>query len=116
LSYRANNLELSSGLNWHSGRPITDPVKLNEIVNNNINYDTANNARLNDYLRVDISATYRFPMGGKVRALAGISMWNILNRENIVNRYSTINNQNQVEAIEQASLGLTPNIIFRVSF
>lgn len=37
-SYTKNSFKFSLGLNWHTGKPITEPVKGNEIVNNEINF------------------------------------------------------------------------------
>lgn len=115
-SYGVRNFEISTGLNWHSGKPYTEPVKPNEIINNKINYDAPNSSRLDDYLRVDFSAKYRFNINNKVRAQFGISIWNILNRQNVINRYFSITDNNQLESSQQSSLGRTPNLIFRVNF
>jgi TonB dependent receptor/TonB-dependent Receptor Plug Domain len=115
-SYQINHFELSTGLNWRSGKPFTGPVKMNEIISNKINYAVPNSSRLDDYLRVDFSAKYRFPIGHKVQGQVGASLWNILNRRNIVNQYFNINDNNQAEPVQQASLGITPNIIFRIIF
>lgn len=115
-NYQTNNLELSTGLNWHSGKPFTEPVKMNDIVNNKINYNVPNSSRLDDYLRIDISAKYRFRISNRVKGQVGASIWNILNRQNIVNRYFNINDNNQLKSVQQFSLGITPNVIFRVNF
>lgn len=115
-SYQLNNLELSAGMNWRSGRPVTGPVKTNEVVDNKINYDLPNSSRLDNYLRVDLSIRYRFPVINKVRAQVSFSVWNILNKENIVNTYYRIGDNNQLESIRQSSLGITPNLVFRVAF
>lgn len=115
-SYQTNNFEFSSGLNWHSGKPFTEPVKMNEIVDKKINYNVPNSSRLGDYLRLDFSAKYRFRMSNKVNGQIGASIWNILNTQNIVNRYFDINDNNQLKSIQQFSLGLTPNVIFRINF
>ena len=115
-SYQTNNLELSTGLNWHSGKPFTEPVKMNEIVNNKINYNVPNSSRLDDYLRIDISAKYRFRISNRVKGQVGASIWNILNRQNILNRYFNINDNNQLKSVQQFSLGITPNVNFRINF
>lgn len=115
-SYNSNNLELSSGFNWHTGKPITEPVKMNEIVDNKINYSTPNSTRLNHYMRVDISAKYGFFIAKKWKAQVGASVWNILNRENIVNKYFIISDDKQLKSVNQASLGITPNVILRINF
>lgn len=116
FSYQTNNFELSTGLNWHSGKPVTEPVKMNEIINNKINYNDPNSSRLDDYMRIDFSAQYRFPLSHKVKGQLGASIWNILNKENIINQYFNLNDSNQLESVQQSSLGITPNIIFRVNF
>ena len=115
-SYKVNRIGVSAGLNWHSGKPFTEPVKTAEITNNRINYNAPNTSRLPDYLRVDFSVTYRFPMGDRVNGQLGASVWNVLNRENIVNAYFYVNDTNQLESVRQSSLRITPNVIFRVNF
>ena len=115
-SYHKNRLGLSAGLNWHSGKPFTEPVELKEIVNNNVNYNPPNTSRLPDYLRVDFSATYRFLIRDGINGQLGASVWNVLNRENLVNAYYTINENDQLESVRQSSLNITPNMIFRVNF
>ena len=57
-NYTLENLKLSGGLNWHSGRPITQPVTGNEIVDDAINFEATNSSKLQDYMRVDVSAVY----------------------------------------------------------
>lgn len=56
FTYSIKKLNISTGLNWHSGKPITKPVKGIEIVDEAINFESANSTRLEDYMRVDISA------------------------------------------------------------
>ncbi len=115
-SYQVNHIGLSAGLNWHSGKPFTEPVKMTEITNNRINYNAPNTSRLPDYLRIDFSITYRFPMGDEVNGQLGASVWNVLNRENDVNAYFNVNDGDQLESVRQSALRLTPNMIFRVNF
>lgn len=111
-----NNIEVSTGLNWHSGKPFTEPVEMNEIENNAINYGRPNSSRLQDYLRIDFSGKYKFTIGKDLRAEVGASIWNILNRKNIVDTYFHITGNKQLETVEQRALGATSNIIFRVKF
>ena len=115
-SYQAKQFEISAGANWQSGKPFTEPVKLNEIVNNEINYKAPNSARLGNYLRIDASAKYTFALSDQMKGLVGISVWNVPNRQNIINTYYYLNANNQVQSVEQTGLGITPNVIFRVSF
>lgn len=115
-SYQKNRLGLSAGLNWHSGKPFTEPVKIKDVSNNKINYNPPNTSRLPDYLRIDFSATYRFPISDRINGQLGASIWNILNRENVVNAYFYINDSGLLESVRQSSLSVTPNMIFRVNF
>ena len=112
-TYTLNNLKLALGANWHSGRPFTEP-NYEDSNNNTIIYQSPNSSRLNDYLRADFSATYEFNIG-KNQAILGASIWNILNQKNTINTYFTIEN-NELSKVENQSLGLTPNVSFKVRF
>ena len=114
-SYSSKNLKVSTGLNWHSGKPTTQPNEGNEIVNETINFSQTNNASLKDYLRLDISAIYDFKLSNKVSANIGVSVWNVLDRQNEINNFYRINN-NVVNETVQRSLGLTPNAVLKVYF
>ena len=115
-SYQNRNFQVSAGLNWHTGRPFTDPDEENSITNNEINYQGPNSSRLKDYLRLDLSTKYNFRLSNDLWAQVGASIWNVLDRENIVNAFYRIDRNNQPELIQQFSLGITPNLMFRVSF
>lgn len=114
-NYTSKRLKLSAGLNWNSGRPTTSPVTGNEIVNDEINYAATNSDNLQDYFRVDVSALYDFNLTNKTKANLGVSVWNLLDRNNVVNSFYRINNGEVIE-VKQYSLGITPNVVFRVSF
>ena len=114
--YDYENLKLAFGFNWHTGKPATTPSIANPNTGNIINYDMPNNDRLQDYFRVDMSATYSFKMSQKTDAVVGLSVWNILDRENIINRYYAVDNNDDVVAVENQALGFTPNFNFRVRF
>jgi outer membrane cobalamin receptor len=116
VSYRFNQVEISAGANWHSGRPVTNPVAGNEIVAGQINYESPNSARLNNYFRVDLSARWHFYYGNTFKSHVGISLWNVLNRENVLNQYYQINSTQQVTAVQQQGLAFTPNVFLRVDF
>jgi TonB-dependent Receptor Plug Domain len=113
--YSSKKLKISGGLNWHTGKPTTKPVFQNEIVDNTINFATTNSSRLEDYLRVDISAMYNFKLGEKSYANFGLSVWNVFDKENEINNFYRINEGSVNETI-QKSLGLTPNAVLRVYF
>ena len=115
-TYKYKGLKFSTGLNWHTGRPTTRPVAGNEIVNDEaINYSATNSDRLDDYLRVDASALYELTIG-KAIVHFGVSVWNILDRQNEINNYYRINTMSAAEEFTQTSLGLTPNALIRVYF
>lgn len=113
-NYTSRRLKLAAGLNWNSGRPTTQLQEGNEITNGELNYSATNASQLQNYLRVDISAMYDFKLG-KTTANLGLSVWNLLDKKNIINSFNRLNN-NVVDTVNQRSLGLTPNIIFRVNF
>src|SRR5690606_29002349 len=114
-AYSIKNLKIAAGLNWHSGKPSTSPINGNEILNNKINYSAPNSSRLSDYMRIDISARYNFSISQKIKADAGVSVWNILDRENEINNFYRIENEEVIET-QQRSLGITPNAGLRVYF
>lgn len=114
-NYTLNQLKLSLGMNWDSGRPKTNPVSGNEIVDGDINFEATNSAEIQEYFRVDVSALYDFKLSQSINANIGVSVWNLLDRKNIINSFHRIDNNIVTEA-QQESLGITPNLIFRVSF
>jgi len=87
-----------------------------EIVGGKINYEAANSSRLDDYMRVDASASYYFNLGKKLQVNTSVSVWNVLNTENVINKYYRVSDSNTVDEVIQYSLGLTPNMSIRVSF
>lgn len=114
-TYSIKKFNFSTGVNWHSGKPTTKPVEGNEIVDGEINFETANSSRLDDYMRVDLSAQYKFDISNKVKGSTAVSVWNLFNQENITNTYYKIDDTEVIE-VNQNSLGITPNVSFRVSF
>nr|WP_299070537.1 carboxypeptidase-like regulatory domain-containing protein [uncultured Allomuricauda sp.] len=119
-TYSIKDLKLGLGINYRTGKPFTKPEADNPLDTSffpaRINYETPNNSRLPEYVRIDASASYGFDMGRKVKANAGISLLNLTNRENLLNRYYRLSETNEIETVENVSLGITPNVSFRVSF
>lgn len=115
-TYTLNKLKLALGVNWHSGKPFTKPNDQNPILNGNINYVSPNSSNLKDYLRVDFSATHAFNISKSIKAEAGVSIWNILNTNNTLNTYYTLDADKNVLKVKNQSLGFTPNISLRVLF
>ena len=114
-TYTSDHLKVAAGLNWHSGKPTTGLVQGNEIVDGEINYGEPNMATLPDYIRLDISAVYNLKLSLKTRANIGVSVWNVFDKENIINNYYRIDD-GVANEIRQQSLGLTPNIVLRMFF
>jgi hypothetical protein len=107
---------ISAGLNYRTGKPTSKPVLGNEVVDDNVNFDQANANRLQDYLRIDASALYKFKLSNTLRSEIGASIWNISNRENAINNYYRINENNDVNKFTRFSLGLTTNAVLRIYF
>ncbi|WP_296383895.1 FecR domain-containing protein [Winogradskyella sp.] len=114
-NYTSDRLKVSAGLNWNSGRSKTSPVIGNEISNNEINYDATNSNQLQDYLRIDVSALYDFKLSSSTMANIGLSVWNLLDKKNVINNFYRLNDS-VIDKVKQHSLGITPNVVFRVNF
>ncbi len=115
-TYSFNNLKLALGLNWHSGKPTTLPSETQNSTNSLIEYKSPNSDNLESYLRTDISANYKLKFGNKINASIGASIWNLLDRKNIINTYFATDENGDIVSVENLSLGITPNVSFRVQF
>ena len=123
-SYSYHQLKVALGINWHSGKPYTIPVRGSEIISQNgqdaIQFDTPNTERLPDYFRADFSAEYLWNISAGIDAKVNVAVLNLLNKENTLNiRYALntdANGTNKVNQVEELSLGLTPNISVQVLF
>lgn len=120
-TYTYNKLKLSLGVNYRSGKPFTEPQDGDLAVDTSvfpvqINYKEPNSSRLDDYFRMDASAIYKFNISQRIKANAGVSLLNMTNRKNSLNKYYRLTEENQIETVENISLGLTPNVSFRINF
>jgi hypothetical protein len=115
-SYSYNNFKIATGLKWNTGRAITTPIKGNEVVDNEINYESANTRNLPDYFRWDASITYDFRIKNIVNINTGVSLWNITNKKNIINKHYEFTDINFPSEIIQNSLEFTPNILLKITF
>ncbi|GAA3584110.1 hypothetical protein GCM10022395_35230 [Snuella lapsa] len=113
-AYSLNKLKVSAGFNWYTGKPTTRPLIDNSFQDNVINYGAPNSDRLRDYMRLDFSAMYDFKIWNN-GAVLGVSVWNVLDQENEINNFYRLRN-NTVNKVEQYSLGITPNMVFRLAF
>ncbi len=116
------NLSLSIGGIYRSGQPYTKPVEGNETVQsgNNffVNYDTPNGENLDDFMRLDVSMSYKFKLSEFVSSAINVGIRNITNQINVISRYYQVdsNDTNKAIKIDNNSLKLTPNLSFRIKF
>ncbi len=114
-SYTHKNFEFSGGFNYRSGRPYTQPSadQLNEL--GEIVYEAPNSSRLREYIRLDVSGKYSFSIAN-VKGELGISVWNILNRENLYNIFYQVSEDNEIEEITRNTLRITPHMSLRLRY
>ncbi len=116
------NLKIAVGGIWRNGQPYTKPIEGNETIQNGnntmVNYDSPNGENLDDFMRLDASLHYNFKLSESIKASLTAGVMNISNQDNDINRYYKVNPNDQNDAIQvdNKSLGLTPNISFRVNF
>ena len=115
-TYEIQNFKVATGMNWHTGKPTTNPVLGNEVIDNVINYEPVNSSNILAYFRWDFSATYNFSLGKRSFVDTGISIWNITNRKNELSVYYGFTDINFPDKKVQISLGVTPNFLVRVRF
>jgi hypothetical protein len=114
-SYHTRKFEVSGGLNYRTGKPYTKPKQEDPGESNGIVYNPPNSSRIQDYLRLDISARYYFNLN-KLSGELGVSVWNILNRKNVINVFYSRNNKDDIEQVTQNALEFTPNVSLRLNF
>ncbi len=118
-SYKYKEFQFSLGWQFATGRPYT-PVIGN--TNDDLIFGDQNSSRVGDYHKLDFSGFYDFYLNSKksTRARLGLSLTNIYNRDNVIDRAFVLdeNQQGNNEIFEQSivGLGLTPNLVFRVFF
>ncbi|WP_160111863.1 TonB-dependent receptor [Aquimarina sp. AU58] len=115
-AYSFRGFKISAGLNWNSGLPTTRPVMSESVVEEEINYDRANSDRLQEYFRLDFSAVYDFNLTKRIKAHTGVSVWNVTNNKNTITNYYSLNEEKIPQETRKTTLGVTPNVVFRVSF
>ncbi|MFY0483628.1 TonB-dependent receptor plug domain-containing protein [Flavobacterium sp. PLA-1-15] len=119
--YEWKNLKVALGSKWHSGRPETSPSTSNldfSIPSRpQIIYSSPNNRNMSDFFEVNLSANYSWVLSPKSSLQFGVSVLNILNRTNIVNRYYRVNATNEsIESVNTVALRRTPNLSVRYAF
>ncbi len=117
--YAIKSWQFSLGWMWHTGKSFTDvtevPATTGPIV---IAFSSINGRNLPVYHRLDFSAIYDFKIGQnkEVRYRAGLSVFNVYDRRNLLNREfrTTPSLDNELIDTRIYSLGITPNFVFRV--
>lgn len=115
-TFSNRNWKLSTGVNYRTGKPTSIPLIGNEVVDNTVSFDVANNKRLQDYLRIDASVLYKFKINNTFRSEIGASVWNLSNRANPINNYYRVGENDTPVQFSRFSLGLTSNAVFRIHF
>lgn len=123
----SNTLELDSwefslGWNYRTGAPFTPVANFNPDTEV-ITFGNINSLRLPNYHRLDASLLYKFNFNSskKVRGTLGASIRNLYARQVPLSVFYRVNENpetgdNELDQLEQLSLGVTPNISFRVNF
>lgn len=116
--YTVGQLHLSVGWNWHTGKSYTQISQSEEPAGGpiSIGYDQLNGQNLPVYHRLDFSALYEFEGSKSMRYRVGLSILNVYNRKNILNREfrTTPSLDNDLIDTRIYSLGITPNLVVRV--
>jgi hypothetical protein len=83
-----------------------------------VNYDSPNSENLDNFMRLDASINYNFNLSESIKASVTAGVINATNQDNVINRYYKVdpNDSNDAIQVDNKSLGLTPNISFRVNF
>jgi hypothetical protein len=118
--YEWKKLKIALGSKWHSGRPVTTPasseVDISDPNRPQISYNDPNNSRLPDFFVVNFSASKTWNIGQKSSLQMSVSVSNLLNKQNVVNRFYRVNSDIQIESINTYALERTPNLNLKVVF
>ncbi|MBJ6368467.1 TonB-dependent receptor plug domain-containing protein [Snuella sedimenti] len=123
-TYEWENINVSLGWNVRTGIPYTKASGLRDTPDGPvIDFEETNGARLPNYHRLDVSATYKFNMSKKEswKGKIGVSVLNVYNEKNTLSRkyekrQSNTDDSQVLREINKTSVGLTPNLVFRVEF
>ena len=119
--YEFNKIKIALGSTWFSGRPVTPPLSSEPVINPSgdpsIIYDTPNSDNLDNFFQVNLSASYVIKATKKSQLQLGISVLNIFNRKNILNRYYRLNSAGDaIQMVNTYGLERTPNALIKFSF
>ncbi len=117
--YKINNFHFSLGWMWHSGKAFTNISGIDDSDNIiMLEYDNINSNNLPKYHRLDFSTIYNFKLNSDstTKYRIGLSLLNVYDKKNILNKEFRTTNSLMKRLINTKiySLGITPNISFRV--
>ncbi len=115
-SYSYDKLRIAAGLNYRTGKPTSIPLAGSEVVDDEINFGLANSVRIANFFRVDASLLYKWPISKKLYTEIGASVWNVLDRENTINNFFRLGEDDIPTQFSRFSLGTTANAVVRVYF
>ncbi|MGO4818816.1 TonB-dependent receptor [Flavobacterium sp. W22_SRS_FP1] len=123
INYDINsNFKVSLGGIWRNGQPYTIPLEGNETVQNGnttmVNYDSPNSQNLDAFMRLDASLSYNFNFTTAIKGVLRAGVINITDQDNVINRYYKVDPSDSKNTIQvnNKSLGMTPNVSFRLNF
>ena len=121
-TYEKGAWRFSLGWNFRTGAPFT-PVEGFDAVEGDIDFGPINSRRLPNYHRLDASVQYTFQFSpkGKTRGVLGLSAQNLYARQVPLSVFYRVDDNpetglQEIDQLEQLSLGFTPNFLFRVTF
>ena len=127
-TYALKHMEFSMGWKLRSGIPYTEANSTYLDASNNlrVSYEAVNAKRLPNYQKVDVSSTYTFHFSKKkkIEGKLGLSLLNIFNTKNVLERTYELKfvnsgadlEEQKLVKIDRVSLGFTPNIVCRLRF
>ena len=115
ISYATPQLQIATGLSYRTGSPFTN-LATDEIgPEGTIRYASPNTSRNSEFWRWDASITYLFLDKKSYRVRAGLSFFNIWNRDNQLDTAFTVSN-GEIIRLDQKGLRFTPNATLRFEF
>ncbi len=125
--YTWKNFQFSLGWKYRTGLPYTKAMDIDNENYQVIDFSVINGETLPSYHRLDFSAIYTFKLVKNAQFLTarlGFSLLNVYDRKNVLSRkyqlYEEVdaddNGNLKSREINTYSLGITPNIFFRLNF
>lgn len=121
-TYESGKWKFSLGWQLRTGAPFT-PVTNFDPTTGDIQFGNINSSRLPSYHRLDAAALYNFKWSSKreSKGVIGLSFQNLYARQVPLSVFYRVDDNPQtglqeIDQLEQLSLGLTPNFLLRFTF